>query len=383
MSGSTFLPVAAEPVPALAGALAEPKPPGRAVRLRQALFGGPVSGVVTVLLGLLLLRALWGILDWGVFSAVWSVPVSATGTPDPSVCKTAAAGACWAAVGEKYRLVLFGVYPYGEQWRPLIVLVVFVGLYIASSMRRCWRPMLAGAWAAGLIVVFGLMWGGVLGLTYVSQDQWGGLPITLILATFGLVLAFPLAVIVALGRRARSLPAVRILCIVYVELIRGVPLISVLFMATLLLPLFLPEGLSFDKLLCAQVGIILFAAAYLAEVVRGGLQALPAGQAEAANALGLSYWQKTLLIELPQALRIVIPPLVNTALGLFKDTSLVAIVGILDLTRSAEAAISDPVWSSFSTEIFLFIAVIYFAFCFAMSRYSHGLERSLSRNRKR
>ena len=349
---------------------------------RANLFSGWLSTAVTLALGYLLLRWAWGLLDWGVLHAVWAVPDTAAGRPDPAACR-AGGGACWAVIGDKYRFILFGPYPYNEQWRPTLVIVLFVGLYVVSAMRRFWRPALAGVWAACLLVIGLLMWGGVGPLPFVPESQWGGLPITLILSTFGIALAFPLAVLVALGRRARGLPLVRILCVAYVELIRGVPLISVLFMASVLFPLFLPEGMNVDKLLRAQVAIILFAAAYLAEVVRGGLQALPRGQTEAADALGLSYWRKTSLILLPQALRIVIPPLVNTFLGLFKDTSLVLIIGIYDLLTAGKTAIADPVWTGFSTEIYLFLAAIYFAFCYAMSRYSRGLERTLSRSQVR
>jgi general L-amino acid transport system permease protein len=223
----------------------------------------------------------------------------------------------------------------------------------------------------------------VLGMTYVPQDSWGGLPITLILSTFGLALSFPLAVLVALGRRSTQLPAVKALCVLYVELIRGVPLITLLFMASVMFPLFMPEGFNPDKLLRAQVAIILFAAAYLAEVVRGGLQALPKGQYEAADALGLSYWKKTGLIILPQALRLVIPPLVNTFIGFFKDTSLVLIIGIFDLLQSGKVAITDPVWQAYSTELYLVLAAIYFAFCYVMARYSRGLEQEFSRSVRR
>ena len=227
------------------------------------------------------------------------------------------------------------------------------------------------------------MWGGVAGLTYVPQDQWGGLPLTLILATFGLALGFPLAVVVALGRRSTKLPAVKALCVLYVELIRGVPLITLLFMASVMFPLFLPDGINIDKLLRAQVAIILFAGAYLAEVVRGGLQALPKGQYEAADALGLSYWKKTGFIVLPQALRLVIPPLVNTFIGFFKDTSLVLIIGLFDLLSAGKVAISEPAWAAYSTEVYLALAAIYFVFCFTMARYSRGLETEFARARNR
>ena len=207
-----------------------------------------------------------------------------------------------------------------------------------SAWRRFWRKELLLVWVATLVVIGVLMWGGIAGLEFVPQDQWGGLPLTLILATFGLAFAFPLSVVVALGRRSTKLPAVKALCVLYVELIRGVPLITLLFMASVMFPLFLPEGVNIDKLLRAQVAIILFAGAYLAEVVRGGLQALPKGQYEAADALGLSYWKKTGFIVLPQALRLVIPPLVNTFIGFFKDTSLVLIIGLFDLLAAGKIA---------------------------------------------
>jgi general L-amino acid transport system permease protein len=223
----------------------------------------------------------------------------------------------------------------------------------------------------------------VLGMTYVPQDSWGGLPITLILSTFGLALSFPLAVMVALGRRSTQLPAVKALCVLYVELIRGVPLITLLFMASVMFPLFMPEGFNPDKLLRAQVAIILFAAAYLAEVVRGGLQALPKGQYEAADALGLSYWKKTGLIILPQALRLVIPPLVNTFIGFFKDTSLVLIIGIFDFLNTANQALVDPAWAGYPGEVYLFAAFVYFCFCYSMSRYSKYLEIELNKGTRR
>jgi general L-amino acid transport system permease protein len=204
-----------------------------------------------------------------------------------------------------------------------------------------------------------------------------------VLATFGLAVGFPLGILVVLGRRRSDLPAIKIICVVYVELIRGVPLVSLLFMASVMFPLFLPEGISVDKLLRAQIAIILFAGAYLAEVVRGGLQALPQGQSEAADALGLSYWKKTWLIVLPQALRLVIPPLVNTFIGFFKDTSLVLIIGIFDLLTTGKTAVIEPAWQGFGLEVFVVVGIIYFAFCCAMSRYSQRLEVELNRSSRR
>ena len=312
------------------------------------------------------------------------MPQAANGQPNTQACQAAhGTGACWAMVGEKYRFILFGRYPYDQQWRPAICIALFIGLYAVSAMRRFWRRELIAIWIVTLVVIGVLMWGGMLGLSFVPQGLWGGLPLTLILATFGLAFAFPLAVLVALGRRSRNLPAVRMLCIVYVELIRGVPLVALLFMASVMFPLFMPVGLNPDVLLRAQVAIILFAAAYLAEVIRGGLQALTKGQYEAADALGLSYWQKTGLIVLPQALRLVIPPLVNTFIGFFKDTSLVLIIGLYDLLAAGRVAIQEPIWQPYGTEMYLVVAAIYVVFCYAMARYSRGLERELARSHRR
>jgi general L-amino acid transport system permease protein len=351
---------------------------------RANLFGSWWSTAVTLLLGYVILRIGFSFISWAVIHAIWTVPTSPQGTPDTAICQNAKGiGACWAIIPDKYRLILFGRYPYQEQWRPAICCLLFIGLYVVSAMRRFWRKELALIWIGTLILVGVLMWGGVLGMPLVTEDQWGGLPITLMLATIGLACAFPLSVLVALGRRSTNLPAVKMLCVVYVELIRGVPLVALLFMASVMFPLFMPAGVNIDKLLRAQVAFILFTGAYLAEVVRGGLQALPKGQAEAADALGLSYWKKTGFIILPQALRLVIPPLVNTFIGSFKDTSLVLIVGLFDLLNMGTVALSDPPWQSFATEVYLALAVIYFVFCFAMSKYSRGLERELGRAHRR
>jgi general L-amino acid transport system permease protein len=350
---------------------------------RANLFSSWWSTAVTLALGYLILRWSLDFVVWGVVNAVWTVPVNAQGKADATACYSAkGVGACWAVIADKYRFILFGRYPYDLQWRPAVCIALFIGLFVVSGLRAFWRKELALIWLVALTAIGILMWGGVLGLAYVPQDMWGGLPITLILSTFGLAFAFPLAVLVALGRRSTGLPAVKLLCVLYVELIRGVPLVSLLFMSSVMFPLFMPEGVNIDKLLRAQIAIILFAGAYLAEVVRAGLQALPKGQQEAADALGLTYWQKTGFIILPQALRVVIPPLVNTFIGFFKDTSLVLIIGIFDLLTAGKIAISEPTWQGFSTEVYIVLAAIYFAFCYAMSKYSHGLERTLDRARR-
>ncbi|NKC32585.1 amino acid ABC transporter permease [Falsiroseomonas selenitidurans] len=350
--------------------------------LRANLFSSWLNTALTLALAWLVVRFAIGFVDWAFINAIWSVPMQGT-VPQTQICRDLeGAGACWAVIGEKHRFILFGTYPYEEHWRPLLVCGLFIGLYIFSAMRRFWTWVLVPVWAVTLTVIGILMWGGILGLSYVPQERWGGLPITLILSTFGLAFAFPLAILVALGRRSK-LPAIKTLCVVYVELVRGVPLISLLFMASVMFPLFLPEGMNIDKLLRAQIAITLFAGAYLAEVVRAGLQTLPRGQYEAADALGLSYWQKTGFIILPQALRLVIPPLVNTFIGFFKDTSLVLIIGIFDLLTAGKTAIVEPAWQGFGIEVYVFVGAIYLVFCFAMSKYSQDLERDLNQHRRR
>jgi general L-amino acid transport system permease protein len=337
--------------------------------LRANLFSSISSSLITLLLIALLVKIVASLAQWGLWDAVFSVPGN-----DTSACRAARGlGACWAVIPEKYRFILFGTYPFDQQWRPALATLVFIALFFLSTRRGLWGRRLIYLWATALVLIGVLMWGGVLGMPFVVQDRWGGLPVTLILATFGLAFGFPLGILVALGRRSK-LPAIRSLCVLYVELIRGVPLISLLFMASVMFPLFMPDGVNIDKLLRAQIAIVLYAGAYLAEVIRGGLQAVPRGQHEAADALGLSYWRKHRLIILPQAIRHVIPPLVNTFIAFFKDTSLVLIIGIFDLLTTAKTAIIDPAWQSFSVEVYTFVAVIYFAFCFAMSRYSRRLE---------
>jgi general L-amino acid transport system permease protein len=260
---------------------------------------------------------------------------------------------------------------------------VLVALLVASCVRVFWKPWLALLWVAVLAIFFALMHGGVAGLSVVTTDRWGGLPLTIMLATLSIVLAFPLSVLVALGRRSK-MPAIRTICVIYVELIRGVPLISVLFMASFMFPLFMPPGTSIDVLLRVLVGITLFAAAYMAEIVRGGLQAIPKGQQEAADTLGLSYWQAQRKIILPQALSLVVPGIMNNFISIFKDTSLVTIVSLYELTGAMGLALnSDANWRPFKIEAYLFIAGVYFVFCFAMSRYSLWVEKQLSASKNR
>lgn len=352
-------------------------PPQSQIKLlgwaRENLFGSIPNAVLTVLALWLLWEVVPPLLSWGLINANW--------TGSGAACRENG-GACWALVSERHRLMLFGVYPYDQHWRPLAATALLIALLATSTLRRLWGWGLVGAWGGGFAVIAGLMWGGFLGMPYIETDQWGGLPLTLALAVLGIVLAFPFSILLALGRRS-ELPAIRALSVGYIELVRGVPLVSVLFMASVMFPLFLPEGVTFDKLLRALVGIVLFTAAYLAEAVRGGLQAIPRGQEEAADALGLSYWRKMRLIVLPQALRLVIPPIVNQFISCFKDTSLVTIVGLYDLLAATKAALADPEWRPFFVEGYIAAAAVYWCFCFFMSRYSQWLERQLATGHRR
>ena len=311
--------------------------------------------------------------DWALWHAHWQA--------NAGLCQ-ASSGACWGVISEKFRVIVWGRYPFDAQWRPLLATSLLLALLVLSGMRAFWRSALALAWMLVLSVFVWLMGGG-WGLSRVDTDLWGGLPLTLLLASVSIVLAFPLALLLALGRRS-NLPAIRSLCTVYIELVRGVPLISVLFMASFMFPLFMPEGTHIDKLLRVLAGISLFAAAYMAEVIRGGLQAIPQGQLEGAATLGLSYWQTQRLIVLPQALALVVPGLMNNFIAIFKDTSLVTIVSLYELTGAMGLALnSDADWRPYKIEAYLFIALIYFGFCGALSRYSQWVEQQVNRGRAR
>lgn len=342
--------------------------------LRTNLFNNVFNSIVTLLLGTLLLYALMQAWIWGVGHAVWVADAEACGA-------VRGEGACWGVVAEKYRIIIFGRYPFGEQWRPLLATLLLMALLVASCMRMFWRRWLVAVWVVVLAVFFILMHGGALGLSVVETRLWGGLPLTILLASLSVVGAFPLAVLLALGRLS-DLPVIRVLCTVYIELIRGVPLISVLFMASFLFPLFMPEGFTVDVLARVLVAMVLFAGAYLAEVIRGGLQAIPRGQYEAAAALGLSYWGMQRHIILPQALATVTPGIMNNFISTFKDTSLVTVVSLYELTGSLDLAVnSDTNWLPYKLEGYLFIAAIYFVFCFSLSRYSQWIERQVNRGR--
>jgi general L-amino acid transport system permease protein len=348
------------------------KPPVTSVGIigwvKNNLFNGWFNSILTVVTLFFIWKTVPPFLRWAFFSSVWHT----TGKE----CREAA-GACWSIIYTNFRFIIFGFFPYEQQWRPLLAMLILFGLFFYSRDRNHWKKPLGYAWIVGLFTMGLLMKGGLFGLTSVESTQWGGLPLTLLLSVFGLTAAYPLGVILALGRQSK-MRGVKLLCVLYIELIRGVPLISLLFMSSIIFPLFLPEGITFNKILRAQVAIILFTAAYIAEVVRGGLQAMSRGQYEAAESMGLNYYQTMRLVILPQALKIVIPPTVSILISAFKDTSLVVIIALWDLLKTTQSVLSNPEWMGFSREAYIFIAILYFLGCFSMSNYSRKLEKELS-----
>lgn len=336
--------------------------------IRRKYFSSPANTLVTLCLLAAMLFVLPAIIDWAFISAVWH-------TQDSADCRSIA-GACWAVVAEKHRVMLFGTYPYEEQYRGALVVMMVTGLAIYTAIPKFWNKLLVPIWMVVGIAVLVLMFGGVFGLPFVATNKWGGLPLTMIVFLTTVGLGFPLAIVLALGRRSK-LPVIRAVCIATIEIVRGLPLISVLFMMTVFLPLFLPGDLEIDKLLRALVGMVVFFGAYAAEVVRGGLQAIPVGQFEASKALGLGYWRTTSKIILPQALRIVIPPLMNDIIRAFKNTTFVSIIGIFDILGATKASLRDVLWVRYAAEAYIFIALIFFIYCFAMSKYSEFIARRL------
>ena len=349
--------------------------------IRENLLSTPRNVLLTILSVAILVYILPSFLEWSIIDATWR---GVTREPCNAPDGTDLEGACWTMVNARFGQFMYGFYPADQRWRVDLAFLLQFGAFLALLIDRA--P--GKKWTALFLFViypfvgYALFYGGILGLPVVETRLWGGLMLTLIIATVSITVSVPLGILLALGRRS-NLPVIRLLCITFIEFVRAVPLITVLFMASVMLPLFLPAGVNFDKLMRALVGFSLFSAAYMAEVVRGGLQAIPRGQYEGAMAMGLGYWKMMGLIVLPQALRIVIPGMVNTFIGLFKDTSLVIVIGLFDLLNIVQTATRDAQWRGLADEGYLFAALIYFVFCFAMSRYSIYLERKLHTGHKR
>ncbi|BFM50191.1 amino acid ABC transporter permease [Marinomonas sp. THO17] len=342
--------------------------------IRNNFFSSPLNVVLTLLSLYIIYLIVPPVIQWGLLNATWE-------GNNKDACT--AGGACWAFINARFDQFMYGLYPPEEYWRiniAAIILVLMVGMYAIKVVNKLYLSI-AIIFVYPVIAYF-LFSGGVFGLSIVETPLWGGLFLTMLLGIIGIVASFPLGVVLALGRRS-DMPIVKSVCVVFIETIRAVPLITILFMASVMIPLFLPEGMNFNKLLRVLIGITLFSAAYTAEVIRGGLQAIPKGQYEAADAMGLTYWQSMCLIILPQALKLVIPGIVNNFISLFKDTTLVYIVGMIDLLGMIQLAKQDPNWLGTALEGYAFAGFIYWIICFGMSRYSMALERKLDTGHKR
>ncbi len=338
--------------------------------VRENLFNSRLNAILTLISLVIIIWAVPPTLNFLLFSANW------TGGAD--ACRANTDGACWTFITNRFPQFVYGVYPPDERWRVNIVyFLFFVGLGLMGYERTPRRGLIAGFMLLVFpIIAFWLLYGG-LGLEIVSTANWGGFMLTLVIATFGIVISLPLGCVLALGRQAHGLPLIRSLSIIFIEFWRGIPLITVLFMSSFMFPLFLPEGVVIDQLFRAMVFFALFSSAYMAEVVRGGLQGLDRGQYEGADSLGLKFWQSMRLIILPQSLKIQIPAIVNTFIGLFKDTTLVLIIGLFDLLGTVHSSIADPNWSISTVPFsgYIFAAFVFFFFCYGMSLYSQFVER--------
>ncbi|WP_024954607.1 amino acid ABC transporter permease [Sulfurospirillum arcachonense] len=339
--------------------------------LKDNLFSTP-SNVIMTLLGLYLLYIIIPpFVQWAYTDANFVGDSRAQCTGD---------GACWVFVKMKMDMFMYGFYPEDQVWRLNTGLGLFIVLIAAFKFLKSSKLKII-AFFIYLLAAFILVNGGLLGLDIIPTDKWGGLMLTIVVAAAGIIFSFPIGIVIAFGR-ASNLPIIRSICITYVEFIRGVPLITILFMSSVILPLFFPEGMTFDKLLRALIGITLFQAAYVAEIIRGGLQSIPTGQYEAADAVGLSYWQKMLLVILPQALKVAIPNLVGAFISLFQDTTLVLIIGLFDLLAMVRITAADSTWLGMETEGYVFVTFVFWAFCYGMSRYSQSLEEQYNTNLK-
>ena len=345
-------------------------PPARAwLWLRRNLFNSPLNSALTMAVAGLIWLIVPPVFTWAVTNATISGAAKAACGPD---------GACWTFVRVRLPMFMFGRYPADQYWRlgvAAVLLAVLGWLTLREKTQHRWLFVLL------LLVVFPvvagvLLAGGVFGLRPVDTNSWGGLMLDVIVCFVTVAGSLPLGILLALGRRS-ALPVVRTLSVCFIELWRGVPLLTVLFLSAVIVPLFLPEGVSIDRLIRAMAALILFNAAYMAEVVRGGLQGVPEGQEEAAYTLGLSWWKAELLIVLPQALRIVLPAIINTVVDLFKDTTLITIIGLSDLLGAVEQALKDPAWLGLAKEGYLFAALVFFVCCFALSSYGRSVERRL------
>ena len=332
---------------------------------RERLFGSPTVTVVTLLLAALIAWIAVPIIRWALIDATWSGQTrnDCTGT-----------GACWVFVKARFGQFMYGFYPIEERWRPNLagLLCALSGAAIVFAPKRL--KLHLGLAALVILPPLGVwLLGGGFGLRAIETREWGGLMLTVFISIYASLIAIPLGILLALGRQS-ELKVIKLIAVLFIEFWRGVPIIAVIFLASLLLPLIMPAGIGVDRLARAVIGLGFCIAAYMAEAVRGGLQALPKGQREAGTALGLSYWKATWFIILPQALRISLPAITNEFIALVKNTTLVLVVSILDLLGIAQASLADPNWVGMNMEAYVFSGGIYWLICFALSRWSKSLE---------
>ena len=337
--------------------------------IKENFFSSIVSSILTIVSFYFLYLVIPPLLDWMIFDATWS------GTKE-EITKE---GARWIFIIEKFNQFIYGFYPEDLYWRPNLVLAIFFAYVI--GFRNINHTMTRAFIIISFPILAYVLVAGGFGLEPVETSKWGGLLLTIIVASVGIIASFPIGILFALGRQSH-MPVIKTISVMYIEFIRGVPLITLLFMSSVILPLFFPEGMDFDKLLRALIGITLFQAAYIAEVVRGGLQAIPKGQYEAADALGLTYWKKMGLIILPQALKISIPNIVGSFISLFKDTTLILIIGLFDILAMVTLTNSDSNWLGFETEGYVFVTMIYWVICFSMSKYAKSIEDRFNTDHK-
>ncbi len=362
-----------EPVPYKVGEHPDLPPPasvtGPLAWLRNNLFSSPANIAMTLVSIWLLYELVPPMLNWMFFDAAFS-------GENRDACRAQSDGACWAFIAERFRLFTYGFYPAEERWRVNLAFVLLLAALVPVLYDRLPARRIGLYYSMVFPLIAGWLLLGGWGLAPVDTDQFGGFMLTLVIGVTGIAFSLPIGILLALGRQS-SLPIIRLFCVGFIEFIRGVPLITLLFVASTMLNYFLPKGTVFDLLLRVLIMVTLFASAYMAEVIRGGLQAIPKGQVEAAEAIGMKYWQSMRLVVLPQALKISIPGIVNTFIGLYKDTTLVIIIGLLDPLGIGRSSLADTKWTGLHNEVYLFVAIFFFISCFSMSRYSLYLEKKL------
>ncbi len=341
--------------------------------IRKRYFSSPLNSAVTLVCALLAAWVLWNLANWAFFDAIFRLD-------GREECRAQGhgGGACWSFVTNRWRIILFGLYPFEEQWRSALACIVMVVVAVLSCVPYFWSARrLPVLWVVGFAIFYVLMRGGYFGLTPVSEQNWGGLSLTVFIFSAVCLLGMPLSIIFALLRRS-ELPWISRTMALVIDVIRSLPLLSIMFTFAIVLPFMLPEWAITDKLYRVIIGYSLFFACYQAEIIRGGMQAIPAGQEEAAKALGMGYWHRIGYIVLPQAFRNALPPTINQFVITFKETSLVTIIGFFDIMASGRAASGNADWSFATIEMYVFVGLLFFVFVFSLSRYGAYLERRTS-----